>query len=285
MSQRPPTLGDIETAIAEYADSMLRRGETLAQIVAYLNGHGLPNLTLKQVAAWLAEFRRHNGQRDEDPLGGERDECRRADRMEQAFLKAAETVPGAATLLGMERFANQADEDAGPPAERRETMREMLARLLDFVVPELVHAKPRYVCTRLAVRPGHRWELWADSCRTHASTLAIFDGDRLVSIHMHTRPRGKVYQRGGSTWLPITRATLVIQADKDGISQRWIQFAQEFRAARHGRLSQKALAMACNRTKQAISHQRGLIWDKVQASTGGRSVSPGLRNIRRQRGG
>jgi hypothetical protein len=274
----PPT--DLQLAVADFAWQQVGKGETVAQIVADLQAGGMITLTRGQLQRWMRECVPEA--LTEDPFGGERDETRRAERLDQWAIKAAETIPGAAELTGFNRFLELAE---GEP-ERYELMREIVTRLLDFFVPELVYSVDHYVNTVIVIPREWTWKVWDDgSRRVLNSVLALFDeGGNLAALHMRTRPRGMPYQGKRphdkySTWLRIRRATHRIQADKAGVGQRVIQAAQEFRCSRHGRIPQKALAHACDRTKQAISHQRLLLWDKVQAATGGRAISPGLRNL------
>jgi len=270
----PPS--DLQLAVADYAWQQIKEhGKTVAQVVVALRP-SFPDLTKARLECWM-----HAASPEavaDDPFGGERDETRRAERLEQRIAKAAETVPGAASLLGIDRFV---ESDQEP--ELNALMIETVRHFLDFLVPELVMDKIRYVDSRMAIQNGWTWECWDDgSNRVTASALALHDPcGRLTKLRMRTRPQGKPYRSGYSTYLPIRYATVVIRADKQGVEQRLIQVAQEFRANRHGRITQSELAAACERTKQAISHQRLLMWDKVQSATGGRANSPGLRNLAR----
>jgi len=280
----PPS--DLQLAVADYAWQQIKEhGKTLAQVVVALRP-SFPDLTKARLECWM-----HAASPEtvaDDPFGGERDETRRAERLEQRIIKAAETIPGASDLLGIERFVQHVHEAEEQP-DRRESMVEVIARFLDFLVPELTQGEIRYVNSSMVIPQKWSWQCWDDgSNRVLRSTLALHNADgNLVHLCLRTRPRGKPYPdpRGWvSTWLPVRRATVVIKADKEGVVQRLIQAAQEFRASRHGRITQTELAAACDRTKQAISHQRLLMWDKVQNATGGRANSPGLRNLARSYG-
>ena len=123
------------------------------------------------------------------------------------------------------------------------------------------------------------------------SALALFKPNgELGRVIPRCRPQGKPYQGKRSQdkysrWLPIRKSTLRVHGNMEAVAARVIQYAAEFRSDLHGRMTQLELAGAFGRTKQAISHQRNLMWDKVQAATGGRPDAPpsrGLRNIRRK---
>jgi hypothetical protein len=263
--------------LADYAWQQVRKcGKSISQVVADLRAgpRGMPGLTKTELEHWMRVSVPEAV--PDDPFGGERDETRRAERLEQRIAKAAETTPGAAELIGIDRFIQTEDQP-----ELRELMVEIVRRLLDFLVPELVQDEHRYVHTRIALPSGWTWECWDGGSRhVLSSALALHNADgHLSRLYLRTRPRGQVFRCTYSTYIPVRYATLAIQADKEGVAQRIIQVAQEFRAERHGRITQSELAHACERTKQAISHQRLLMWNKVQTATGGRANSPGLRNL------
>ena len=270
----PPS--DLQLAVADYAWRQVKeRGKTVAQVVGDLRSN-FPDLTKTRLEGWM-----HSSAPEavvDDPFGGERDETRRAERLEQRIAKAAETIPGASDLLGLDRFV-----DAEEEPEQRALMVEVVRRLLDFLVPELMQDESCYVNSSIVIPAGWTWECWDEGQkRVLSSTLALHNSEGLLErLYLRTRPRGQVYRLGYSTCLPVRYATLVIRADKEGVAQRLIQVAQEFRSSRHGRITQSELAAGCNRTKQAISHQRLLMWDKVQSASGGRANSPGLRNLTR----
>jgi len=167
---------------------------------------------------------------------------------------------------------------AGPPEE----LVEVLAKALDFLVPELLEETVVLKATAVCIPRGGRWEVWDGGVkRVVASTLAIYDAaGLLVALKLMTRPRGKAVVRKGSLMLPVKVGKLALRADLRAISQRLLQFAAEFRPGRHKRVSQMELAEACERTKQAISHQRLLLTRKVAAATGGRGGFRGVRNLR-----
>ena len=117
--------------------------------------------------------------------------------------------------------------------------------------------------------------------RVLRSTLVLYDeGGALVRLLRWTRPQpGGLRRKKNGTYLRVQRAQLSMKADLRAIAQRLVQVALEFRPGRHDRLSQKELAVLCDRTKQAISHQRGVIAKNVLAATGGRAGFRGRRNL------
>jgi hypothetical protein len=265
---------------------MLRRGETLDQVCSYLRSHGFPDLSFPDLQDWLERWRKSHGAAEQDPLGGERDECRRSEKLDSKLLEAAERIPGAAELIGLGNLVNDIGEAEKLP-DRREAMAWVARAILDFIVPELLHAKTRYVNTLVTIPAGGGWHVWDGGVRkVTCSTVAIHDASgNTIRVIVRARPRGSPYQTKpyNTTVLPLRRATLVMKADKDGVMQRVIQSAQEFRAARHGRIPQIEMADGFDRTKQAVSHQRLLLLDRVAERTGGRRGSRGIRNLRRKK--
>jgi hypothetical protein len=273
-------LSDLEAALAEYAlQQVTERGLTLEEVCDVLVRGGCPDLSVAKLEGWMKVA----GQQlvEDDPLDGERDEARRAEKLEVRLAEAAESIPGAADLLGLDRLraavVNTADL-SGPS----EDMAAVLVKALDFLVPELMVKAVRIVATRVSIPKGGRWEVWdGGESRVMVSTLAIFnaEGD-LVALKLRMRPRGPAKMRDRALQLPVRAVQLVRRADLRAIAQRILQYAAEFRPGRHARVSQLELADACDRTKQAISHQRRLLTKKVKVSTQGRAGFRGVRNVK-----
>jgi len=271
-------LTDTENAIAEYADSMIRRGETLGEIVAYLRSHGLPKLTEKQLEDWLKRPPRESSHA-EDPFGGERDEIRRAEKMESKMRQAAETIPGAAEVLGLNAFGQVIEENGTAAAQ------EVLRGFVHFMLDELETAHESLIVTSIPIPKGGRYELWdfnGSRC-TRGSATAIFSasGD-IVRIEHMTRPYRKPRQRKRCVELPVRKWTIQFKCDTHAMLQRLIQVILTFLPNRHAPRTQAELAHLMGRTKQAISHQRLLIVDRVVQRTGARAGFHGIRNLRRK---
>jgi hypothetical protein len=275
-------LTDTENAIAEYADSMIRRGETLAEIVVYLRSHGLPKLTERQLEDWLKRPPRESSHA-EDPFGGERDEIRRAEKMEAKMRQAAESIPGAAEVLGLNAFGQVIAENGTEAAQ------EVLRGFVHFMLDELETAHELLVTTSIAIPKGGRYEVWdyRDTRTSRGSTTAVFSaaGD-IVRIEHMTRPkRRRPRLRNRTLVLDVRKWTIQFKCDTHAMLQRLIQVILTFLPNRHAPLTQAELAHLMGRTKQAISHQRLLIVDRVIQRTGARAGFHGIRNLRRKRAG
>jgi hypothetical protein len=271
-------LTDHEAAIAEYADNMLRRGGTLGEIVIYLRSNGLPKLTERQLEDWLKRPNREPSH-TEDPFGGERDEIRRADKMEAKMRQAAETIPGAAEVLGLNAFGQVIAENGTEAAQ------EVLRGFVHFMLDELETAHESLTITSIPIPKGGRYELWDyhGARTTRASATAIFDasGD-IVRIEHMTRPKRPARMKGRGMILDVRKWTMEFKCDTHAMLQRLIQVILTFLPNRHAPLTQAELAHLMGRTKQAISHQRLLIVDRVRERTGARAGFHGIRNLRRK---
>jgi hypothetical protein len=277
-------LSDLEAALAEYAQQQVDdHGRALSEVVAELVRGGCKDLTVEGLKGWMAVAGRVVV--EEDPLENERDEVRRAEKLEARLAEAAESIPGASDLLGLDRLRAavvvSADLDG-----RESDMAAVLVKALDFLVPELMAEAVVLKETAVCIPKGGRWEVWDGGVRqVMASTLAVFDGEGvLVGLRLRTRPRGGIKFYKGSLMLPVRTARLVLKADLRAVSQRILQLAAEFRSGRHGRVTQLELAQACGRTKQAISNQRRLLTNKIKSASGGRGGFRGVRNLRSKGG-
>lgn len=283
MSRRPPgkNLSDLEAALAEYAQQQVEEhSRSLADVVAELVRGGCVGLSVEKLQGWM-EVAGRAVVAEEDPFEGELDEVRRAEKMEVRLSEAAESVPGAADLLGLDRLraaVAAASSDVGRDGE----MGDVLVRALDFLVPELMEERVIIQATTVAIPKNGRWEVWDGGLRrVMASTLAIFDVEgQLVGLRLRTRPRGRVLTFKGGQILPVKTARLALKANLRGVAQRILQIAAEFRPERHGRISQLEMAEACDRTKQAISHQRRGVLQRVRVASSGRAGFRGIRNVR-----
>lgn len=276
-------LSDLEAALAEYAQQQVEdHGRSLPEVVTELVRGGCADLSVEKLEGWMRVAGRVVV--EEDPLEGERDEARRAEKLEARLEAAAESIPGAADLLGLERLRAVVDEAAAVSGRGEEEMMEVLVQALDFLVPELMEEAVVLQETSVCIPQGGRWEVWDGGVRrVMASTLAIFDGDgALVSLRLRTRPKARPKVIHGALMLPVRSARLAMRADLRAVSQRLLQLAAEFRADRHGRVSQVEMAAACGRTKQAISNQRKLVLRKIRVASGGRAGFRGVRNLRKK---
>jgi hypothetical protein len=277
-------LSDLEAALAEYAQQQVDdHGRALPDVVAELVRGGCKDLTLERLKGWMAVAGRVVV--EEDPLENERDEARRAEKLEARLAEAAESIPGAADLLGLDRLRAAVVVSADLDGKESD-MAAVLVRALDFLVPELMAEALVLQETAVCIPRGGRWEVWDGGVRqVLASTLAIFNEEgRLVALRLRTRPRGRLKLLKGSQMLPVRTARLVLKADLRAVAQRLVQVAAEFRSGRHGRVTQQELAQACGRTKQAISNQLRLVTNKVRLASGGRGGFRGVRNLRPKRG-
>lgn len=292
--KRGSDLSDMQSALAEYAAQQVRRGRALAEVVVELQRGGCAEVSMDALGGWMKLLGKEV--EADDPLAGELDEDRRAARLEELYVEAAESVPGAAELLGVDRLraAVVCSADLGGAAiggvaglAENESMAEVVRKCLDFLVPEIATERYRIVNRLLTVPHGHRWELWVAGDRVRGeslvmrSTIVFYDdAGAMVRMENFTRPRGRVREQNRTRQLPVRQAQLCVQADLRAVAQRLMQVALEFRPGRHERISQKELADLCDRTKQAISHQRGLFAKRVLVATGGRAGFRGRRNLR-----
>jgi len=274
-------LSDLEAALAEYAVQQTREhGRDVPSVLAELQRGGCADLSAERLIGWM-EIIMRGPVVEEDPLGGEMDEGRRAEKMEARIMQAAESIPGAGDLLGLDRLRAAVEVTADLSGKSTSEMSDVLVKALDFLVPELMAEAVVLQTSSVCIPQGGRWEVWDGGVRrVMASTLAIYNAaGLLVSLRLRTRPRGKCKLRRGSHMLPVRSAKLVLRADLRAIAQRLLQVSAEFRPGRHGQVSQLELASACNRTKQAISHQRIGITNRVKAATAGRGGFRGVRNL------
>lgn len=284
-------LSDLQASIVEYVSDPRSGGygRPLEEVARELSSAGQV-FTADEIRGWAAAAQRPA--REDDPLGGELDEEKREAALEERFREAAEVVPGASEILGLERFRTAAVVTAdisgqGPPPE----MADVVGKMLDFLVPEIAAAKWVMVVRRISVPAGGNFALWEvgervrGESRVLRSTTALYDGQgKLVRLLRWTRPIAGLKERKRGLELPIRQARLAVKADLRAVAQRLVQVALEFRPGRHDRLSQKELAELCDRTKQAISHQRGVIAKNVIEATGGRAGFRGRRNLPGKRG-
>ncbi len=279
-----PPLTDLQAAIVDYVATQGSR--SLDEIAKELSSPGQV-ITASDIREWMARVDRPS--QPIDPLAREHDEDRRAAITEEMYMRAAETVPGASAILGLERFVREAEEPTETISADASTI---VVKLLDFLVPEIASARWEITDSSIYLPAGHRVEQWGPPQRRGrnsgdplviATTLAIFGPcGRLVRIMHRTRIRGKAFasRKGNGTITAVCTARLVTHADLDAIAQRVLQTAMEFRPGRHEEMSQKDLAAIVGRTKQALSHQMGLIADKVIEATGGRAGFRRRRNVR-----
>lgn len=285
--RKAPALSDLQASIVEYVSDPRAGGygRPLEEVARELSSAGQV-FTADEIRAWAAAAQRPA--REDDPLGGEVDDEKREAALEERFREAAEVVPGASEILGLERFRAAAVMTAdfagqGPPPE----MAEVVGKMLDFLVPEIAAARWVMVSRRVSVPAGGGFDVWEvgermrGESRVLRSTTVLYDGKgKLVRLLRWTRPLSGLKERKRCLELPVRQARLAVKADLRAVAQRLVQVALEFRPGRHDRLSQKELAELCDRTKQAISHQRGVIAKNVIEATGGRAGFRGRRNLR-----
>jgi len=146
MGMTPPrrkaaVLTDLQASIVDYVSDSRAGGfgRPLEAVAAELSSPGAP-ISAADIKGWCALAARPA--RLDDPLGNEMDEDKRAAMLEERWAVAAESVPGAAELIGMDRFRAAAVvsadlSGAGPPPE----LAEVVGRMLDFLVPEIAAAR------------------------------------------------------------------------------------------------------------------------------------------------
>jgi len=292
-TRKAPSVNDLQGWIVDYVTDPRSAGfgRPLEDVAAELSSPG-QRFTAEEIRVWMGLAPRPG--RDEDPLAGELDEEKREIAMEERWREAAEVVPGAAEIIGVDRFRGEtvdavAEFSVGGPAPE---LAEVVGRMLDFLVPEISAERWVVVDRRICVPVGSRFEVWVCGDRVRGepnvlrSTLVMWDAEgALQRLFRWTRPKGRLVERKGALELPVRQARLACKADLRAVAQRLVQVALEFRPGRHERLSQKELAELCDRTKQAISHQRGVIAKNVLAATGGRAGCRGRRNLRGKGGG
>lgn len=286
MSRRKgPELTDLQAAIVDYVTDPRGGGfgRPLAEVARELSSGGQV-ISAEEIEGWcvVAQGR----VREKDPLGGEEDPERREAALEERFREAAEVVPGAADLLGMDRFRAAAAEAVAGSGGAPEVS-EVVGKMLDFLVPEI--ASTEFVCVwgSVSVPVGGYWKVWTGEpvpgrreSVVMRSTLAVYDkGGALVGLYRWTRPRGRLQVRKRYQMLCVRKMRPVVSADLRAVAQRMVQVALEFRPGQHDAVSQKQLAELCGRTKQAISHQMKRIGERVIEATGGRAGFRRRRNL------
>lgn len=282
MSRRSegPLLTDIQAAAADYAAQQIRSGRSPAEVAAELTAGGLC-ADQDDLANWMrraneiSRTETHPHQPSDDPSG-----------FEKQLQDAAQSIPGASELLGLGRFGDQLcelDNEAAAAGQADFVAREVVARTLDFLVPELLYAGTKRIRTTTSIPNGGGYTVLGQTGKTLGSAVAINNArGEMVRLLMHTRPRGKPRRVRRSTILPIHTVTIIMHADPGGIIRRLIQAALEMRPGRHGRMMQIELAPLLGVTKQAVSNQRLEFLGRVTESSQGRAGWRGIRNVRRR---
>ena len=108
--RKAPALSDLQASIVDYVmdPRSAGYGRPLEDVAAELSGPG-QRFTVEEIRVWMGLAPRPG--RDEDPLAGELDEEKREIAMEERWREAAEVVPGAAEIIGVDRFRGETMEE------------------------------------------------------------------------------------------------------------------------------------------------------------------------------